>query len=113
MFQGKRIPHLALACLTLAAAGPAVADNAQRSVTIQYADLDLATSNGASALYGRIAGAARTVCGDDAGRNLNERRAWQTCYTQARDAAIAHVDSPLLNRLTPRRDETRVASLSE
>lgn len=107
MATGKRISNVSLACLAvLGAAALASADSvsaaqsAERSVTIGYGDLDLSTRSGADALYARLSGAARLVCGD-AGRTLTEQRAWEACYTQALGDAVARVDSPLVSRAAP------------
>jgi UrcA family protein len=103
MGTGKRLSNVSLACLAmlgvaaLSGAGSAAAAQAtERSVTIGYKDLDLTTRNGADALYARLSGAARLVCGDS-GRTLTEQRAWDRCYTQALSVAVARVDNPLLS----------------
>ena len=108
MATGKRVSNVSLACLAvlgaaaLAGAGSAsAAQSAARSVTIGYSDLDLTTRSGADALYARLSGAARLVCGDS-GRTLTEQRAWQACYSQALGDAVTRVDSPLVSRDAPR-----------
>jgi UrcA family protein len=59
--------------------------------TVKFADLDLATTDGAQALYERIAGAARSVCRDADYRFVRE------CRTHAIADAVKGVDSPLLS----------------
>jgi len=107
MGTGKRVSNVSLACLavlgavTLTAAGSAAAaPRTERSVTISYQDLDLTTKSGAAALYTRLSGAARLVCGDS-GRTITEQRAWGACYSHALGEAVARVDSALISRDAP------------
>jgi UrcA family protein len=107
METGKRVSNVSLACLAvlgavaLAGAGSAsAAQPTERSVTISYQDLDLTTKSGADALYTRLSGAARLVCGDS-GRTISEQRAWDACYSHALGEALARVDSPLVSRDAP------------
>jgi len=69
-----------------------------RSVTVNYRDLNLSTIEGATALYTRLKGAARTVC-DQPNTGLDDHRAWQACYKAAMADAVAKVNSPLLSAL--------------
>jgi len=69
--------------------------DATSAVTVRYTQNELATVGGASHVYARIRGAARSVCGDS-GRTLDEQRLWKSCYRAALDAAVAQVHSPLL-----------------
>jgi UrcA family protein len=116
METGKRVSNVSLACLAvlavaaLAGAGSAsAAQSTESSVTISYGDLDLSTVSGANALYARLSGAARLVCGDS-GRSLVEQRAWERCYSHALSDAVERIDSPLLDR-DARREKSRVAML--
>jgi len=73
-----------------------VAFNAQagdsRSETVKFSDLNLSSSAGVEALYGRIHAAARRVCQQPAG----ELAAQRSCMTKAEGDAIAKVNVPLL-----------------
>jgi UrcA family protein len=69
--------------------------NGQRSMTVTYRDLNLSTVAGATTLYRRIKGAARSVCGEE-GRRFDEQRQWKICYRGAIAGAVAIVHSPLL-----------------
>jgi UrcA family protein len=69
-----------------------------RSVTVDYRDLNMNTLAGATALYARIHGAARLVCGDP-GRNLSEQHAWDMCLKHAIEGAVSAVNSPLLTNV--------------
>ena len=66
-----------------------------RSVTVSYGDLDLSSPTGANALYRRIQGAAKQVCGY-AGADLIEQSIWRGCYRHAIAGAVGKVNNPLL-----------------
>ncbi len=89
----------AFACVVgLLGMAPALASNPAnglRSMTVTYRDLNLSTVAGATALYQRIKGAARSVCGYE-GRRFDEQRQWKICYRGAIAGAVATVHSPLL-----------------
>ena len=100
-----------LAALTLALAAfaqPASAaenlDRAQRSVTISYADLNLASAAGGMELYKRINHAAETACGPmPAGVVVYlyplAQRHYKKCVHQAVDNAVAGLDNPMVTAL--------------
>jgi len=88
----------AFACVVgLLGMAPALASNPNglRTMTVTYRDLNLSTVAGATTLYQRIKGAARSVCGDE-GRRFDEQRQWMSCYRGAIAGAVATVHSPLL-----------------
>jgi UrcA family protein len=92
-----------LASLTaLALAGSALAQERQdmsvKSMTVHFGDLNMSTTAGATALYQRIRGAARMVCGaeDAYERGLYARLYWHRCYESAVNDAVDKVHSPLL-----------------
>src|ERR1700730_16872710 len=89
----------AFACVVgLLGMAPALASNRAnglRTMTVTYRDLNLSTVAGATTLYQRIKGAARSVCGDE-GRRFDEQRQWKSCYRGAIAGAVATVHSPLL-----------------
>lgn len=89
---------LGLALSAALCSGAVLADmraDGTSAVTVRYTQDELGTVAGASHLYARIRGAARSVCGDS-GRTLDEQRLWRSCYRAAMDAAVAQVHSPLL-----------------
>ena len=75
------------------AAGPA---DGLRSETVSFRDLNINTIEGATTLFQRIKGAARSVCGSFDGRRLDEWQAYNGCYKHAVAQAVANVNSPLL-----------------
>jgi len=107
-----------LACAALGAAllaGTALGSEAAggrpaaRTLTVRYADVNLATVAGATTLYRRIQGAARLVCGEP-GRSLSEQREWAQCYRDAVNDAVATVNNPTLTAVHSGR-EAPIAAL--
>jgi UrcA family protein len=79
----------AAANLAKAADAPATA-----SVVVRYADLDVATPNGAAKLYRRIASAAHQVCPQADSSRLEDKMAAWSCRRQAVNRAVEQVNSP-------------------
>jgi UrcA family protein len=77
----------AAAIITAGAAAPALAnsDNGRiyKSVTISYADLNLASEEGADRLESRIRSAARKVCGPPENRSVRAMSDYRQCYKTA------------------------------
>ena len=85
----------------LALSGGVLAQDRQsmdlRTMTVHYADLNLSTASGATTLYHRILGAARSVCGEEGYElDLDARRSWDDCFHAAVNDAVEKVHSPLL-----------------
>jgi UrcA family protein len=89
---------LAGALTAAALTAPALAADQAPCMTVRYRDLDLTTTTGATMLYRRINGAARSVCGER-GYGLFFERQWDNCYRAAVADAVAAVNSPLLTNL--------------
>ena len=83
----------ASASATAYAAAPAVTSP---SVRVNYRDLNLATEQGAAALYARIVSAARRVCAPRDMRILVEVAAAHACEAQAVAQAVRTVNNPRL-----------------
>lgn len=63
---------------------PAIAgDTEQRSITVRYGDLNLASEAGAAALAERVNRAAVSVCGPEETRRLEEVLAFKECRFRA------------------------------
>ena len=60
-----------------------------RSVTVNFADLDLSKPAGAKTLYVRLESAARKVCSPAVQRDLAAHRDWRNCFADALDNAVA------------------------
>jgi len=82
----------AAAAAAAAVAAPAAAAQAEEaSVTIDFADLDLATDQGAARLDRRIRKAASDVCGPMASRSVVEVQSIQRCRNGAISGAKGEV----------------------
>ena len=84
----------------LASAGPLYDQTQLSTVSVQIDDLNLESSAGLNALYQRLAGASRAVCGDysDLKRvgSLKQLRNNKTCYDETMAQALAEVNYPNL-----------------
>jgi UrcA family protein len=87
-----------LACLAGVAPVLATAPVETRSVSVRYADLDLASAAGAATLYQRLRGAARLVCGY-AVENLALLSYVNRCNDSAIADAVSSVNAPLLSAI--------------
>ena len=87
--------YAAAACLTCVLFAFNAHAGDSRSETVKFADLNLGTSAGAEALYGRIHSAAWHVCQQPAG----EMQAVGKCMRQTESDAIGKVNAPLLTAL--------------
>jgi UrcA family protein len=83
---------LALACAGTACAGE---NSDAPKVTVQFSDLNLATAEGAAALYDRIALAARRVC-PFLESAMIQAPAVQDCFHKAIADAVLQVKAPRL-----------------
>jgi UrcA family protein len=71
-------------------------DREIRSVTVRYADLNLATEEGSRQLYDRLVVAAHQVCPEEAQTlmALRQNLEAQRCIEQAVDRAVKNVRNP-------------------
>lgn len=92
------VAFTSIACLLGAAQASAAPAIAARTVTVNYRDLNLSTIEGATTLYQRLQGAARSVCDGPVG-GLHAYQEWRSCYDAAIADAVAKVNSPLLTAL--------------
>jgi UrcA family protein len=70
--------------------------NEPAAVTVRYADLNLGTDAGTSALYARLESAARKVCAPSDIRDLGQMAASGACEHQAIARAVQDIHSPKL-----------------
>jgi UrcA family protein len=85
------------AVLSLVVLNAAYADEAPKSLTVQFADLDLSKDVGAATLFNRIRGAAKRVCSAHSnGATLLEKQQYAACVEFALSNAVARVDRPEL-----------------
>ena len=94
----NRMPLAFSAAMLLAcvwAVSPAFAGEQVRSETVKFSDLDVNTSGGVQALYGRIHSAAWHVCLTTSSDPLNQIGA-RDCAKKAEAKAVATVNLPQL-----------------
>ncbi len=85
--------RLVLPALALAAAAPALAQ--QASIEVPYGDLDLTKDAGRKALDARIARAANRLCGTVGARDLVQIAAKKACVAEARASVAPQVELAL------------------
>ncbi|HYM28817.1 MAG TPA: UrcA family protein [Steroidobacteraceae bacterium] len=91
------ITALSACVLMLPALSHAATPAGAAAVTVRYADLNLGTAAGNSALYARLVSAARQVCGAGGDiRNLGQLAATQACQREAIANAVYSVHSTQL-----------------
>ncbi len=85
MFNANKIKSAVLA-LAILAPLPAMAETV--SVSVRYADLNLASAEGQQAFNRRIAAAGRQICGVvDSERDLSRRASINKCLAKVRSSA--------------------------
>jgi len=89
---------VAAAAVCAALAGGVRADEAPQ-VHVSYADLNLNTSQGATALYQRIHGAAVQVCALPLAQDLGQATKIKVCMARAIAESVAAVNNPNLTRV--------------
>jgi len=90
------LSSLALGFATASSAGEG---STPPQVIVKFADLDVSTSRGAAILYGRIEGAAETVCARMYISAEAYRWAKRTCLPKVIGEAVTKVDRPALSAL--------------
>jgi UrcA family protein len=99
----RRIAFVVLAAAPiamLASVAPAnESADAPAHMTVSYADLNLDSDAGITALYMRLRHAARQVCGDWDTTSLSRGLETTKCINNAMSQAVAQVNSPMLTSL--------------
>jgi len=89
-----RLASTAFLALTLNAA---YGEEAPKSLTVQFADLDLSKDAGLATLFNRMKGAAERVCSaHSGGTTLRDQQQYAACVDFALSNAVARVDRPEL-----------------
>jgi UrcA family protein len=70
--------------------------NGVQTEAVSYKDLDLAWTEGAAVLYGRINAAAGNVCNSDGSHELREITEARACMDKAIADAVTQVNRPML-----------------
>jgi len=75
----------------------AYGEEAPKTLTVQFADLDLSKDAGLATLFDRLKGAATRVCsGHSGGTTLRDKQQYAACVDFALSNALARVDRPEL-----------------
>ena len=91
-------------------AGSALAAHEPVQKIVRYADLDLAKTQDAAALYTRLERAATGVCRQTfAGRDLTSKRLRINCEAEAINEAVAEINDASLTALHSAEQRVRVA----
>ena len=93
----RTILAAAVVVASLGAAAPALAQSAE-SVTVSYADLNLGTASGRTALDRRITNAAEQLCGFYQPTELTWAAAVRACQSETVALAQPQVDAALRER---------------
>ncbi len=68
------------------------------SKAVRFADLDLSSTEGVSALYRRLHNAAESVCSSLKGASARTVVAYRDCRTEAVQSAVSRINAPMLTR---------------
>jgi UrcA family protein len=94
----RHLITLAAACAAMTAA-VAVAETAPAQVTLQYSQAELARTSEARELYARLQTAARGVCRQISGTDLQAKRMRDDCYRSALATAVGDVNHAAVTAL--------------
>jgi UrcA family protein len=81
----------------------------ERSVTVDYSDLDLSQPEGVNILYSRVSNAAETACGEPQPRELARYAKFRQCVDRAIQEAVGTVNAPALTAVHRARRARNVA----
>lgn len=72
-----------------------------RSLSVSYDDLDVASADGAAALYQRLEAATHVVCGEKLARHMTDEleKKYAACRANAMSHAVAEVNLPKLTQV--------------
>jgi UrcA family protein len=96
IFGAGALAAMAFSAAVFADAGEQVT---VREVPVHYSDLNANSSQGAQQLYARLKSAARAACGNEPGRRMEERIAFDNCRMDALAKAVSEVNSRTLTAL--------------
>jgi UrcA family protein len=97
------IALVAIACTVTT--GSAAADEPGNGLTraVAYGDLNLASEQGAKALYSRLRFAAEHVCASFESPDLSQQKLQQNCVDNALESAVSKINNPLVSALQDQR----------
>jgi len=115
MLTGQKITALSVAAaLGFVAYGQSATaqDSDAPSMKVRYADLNLATEDGARALLQRIRHAARLVCDQQWGDSTEAAMLSRSCFADSTRQAVAKVNSPLVTAFYSGKPRTNTVALA-
>ncbi|MFI4868518.1 MAG: UrcA family protein [Steroidobacterales bacterium] len=71
-------------------------DDSRRHVTVHYADLNVTSVGGATALYHRVQRAAESVCSEGQIRDFEAAGSFTTCVSNTISSAVTQINQPTL-----------------
>jgi UrcA family protein len=91
---------IAATALSLALAGPVLAQPVTQTLHVSISDVNTQTESGARVVLARIDYAARTVCGSaPETREVAEQGRFRACVTQAKTNAVNSLNLPVVQAL--------------
>jgi UrcA family protein len=90
---------LALGCATIGSGAQAAEPQQFFTKTVAYGDLNVDSVQGAKVLYARLRSAGQSVCSPLEGRDLTQKRLWQTCFDNAVAAAVVQINKSSVTAL--------------
>ena len=100
----------ALALAGMAAPGALAEKGHTVSVAVSYADLNLASADGAKLMLSRLKQASKKVCGRPVTHAPAERRLVQACVKETMGRSIAKLNAPMVTALFMGPDRIQMAS---
>lgn len=71
-------------------------DDSRRNATVHYADLNVTSIEGATALYHRVQRAAESVCSEGQTRDFEAAGSYTTCVSDTISNAVPQINQPTL-----------------
>jgi UrcA family protein len=97
------IAMVAIACAVTSGSAAATEPGNTLTRAVAYGDLNLASEQGAKALYGRLQFAAREVCVSFENPDLSQQKLQQNCVDNALELAVSKINNPLVSALQDQR----------
>jgi UrcA family protein len=97
------IAMVAIACAVTSGSAAAAEPGNALTRAVAYGDLNLASEQGAKALYGRLQFAAQEVCTSFENPDLSQQKLQQNCVDNALESAVSKINNPLVSALQDQR----------
>jgi UrcA family protein len=89
----------ALALAGMAAPGALAEKSKTVSIAVSYADLNLATADGAKSMLGRLKQASKRICGRPVSHSPAERRLVQACVNEVLNRSVNQLNAPMVTAM--------------